>query len=238
MAGPTRLQLPTSLTSRRGRYSCGFDLCLSPTRSLDVEGLQQVPSVPSGLAPPPLADAGRPGHMAGPHSWVDRMRCIGCGSAAVTERPERTAQGYRRFRCRSCGKQFDERTGTVLNRAQYPSDVIALVVLWRLRYKLSLRDLPEMFLVRGMVFCHETVREWEDHGARISGMDALAPIPHSGSRDADGLRAAELEHAVQGMDGHGDLGGLMTVRARAEPVSNHPLVAGDRYLGQSATMVA
>ena len=89
------------------------------------------------------------------------MRCIGCGSAAVTERPERTAQGYRRFRCRSCGKQFNERTGTVLNRAQYPSDVIALVVLWRLRYKLSLRDLPEMFLVRGMVFSHETVREWE-----------------------------------------------------------------------------
>jgi putative transposase len=89
------------------------------------------------------------------------MRCIGCGSAAVTERPERTAQGYRRFRCRWCGKQFNERTGTVLNRAQYPSDVIALVVLWRLRYKLSLRDLPEMFLVRGMVFCHETVREWE-----------------------------------------------------------------------------
>jgi transposase-like protein len=32
---------------------------------------------------------------------------------------------------------------------------IALVVLWRLRYKLSLRDLPEMFLVRGIVFSHE-----------------------------------------------------------------------------------
>jgi putative transposase len=89
------------------------------------------------------------------------MRCIGCGSAAVTERPERTAQGYRRFRCRACGKQFNERTGTVLNRAQYPSDVIALVVLWRLRYKLSLRDLPEMFAVRGMVFSHEAVRDWE-----------------------------------------------------------------------------
>src|SRR3954451_184184 len=117
--------------------------------------------VPSGLAPPPLADAGRLGHMAGPHSWADRMRCIGCTSAAVTERPERTAQGYRRFRCRSCGKQFNERTGTVLNRAQYPSDVIALVVLWWLRYKLSLRDLPEMFLVRGIVFGHETVRAWE-----------------------------------------------------------------------------
>ena len=42
-----------------------------------------------------------------------------------------------------------------------PSDVIALVVLWRLRYKLSLRDLTEMFLVRGLVFSHEAVREWE-----------------------------------------------------------------------------
>ena len=65
------------------------------------------------------------------------------------------------FRCRACGKQFNERSGTALNRAQYPSDVVALVVLWRLRYKLSLRDLPEMFLVRGLVFSHETVREWE-----------------------------------------------------------------------------
>jgi putative transposase len=89
------------------------------------------------------------------------MRCIECGSVAVTERRERTAQGYRRFRCRACGKQFNERTGTVLNRAQHPSDVIALVVLWRLRYKLSLRDLPEMFAVRGMVFSHEAVRDWE-----------------------------------------------------------------------------
>jgi transposase-like protein len=79
----------------------------------------------------------------------------------VTERPERTAHGYRRFRCRTCGKQFNERTGGRLNRAQYPSDVIALVVLWRLRYKLSLRDLPEMFHVRGLVFSHEAVRGWE-----------------------------------------------------------------------------
>jgi transposase-like protein len=60
-----------------------------------------------------------------------------------------------------CGKQFNERSGTLLNRTQYPSDVIALVVLWRLRYKLSLRDLPEMFAMRGIVFSYEAVREWE-----------------------------------------------------------------------------
>ena len=60
------------------------------------------------------------------------MRCLECGSEAVSERPERTAQGYRRFRCRVCGKQFNECSGTLLNRTHYPSDVIALVVLWRL----------------------------------------------------------------------------------------------------------
>jgi transposase-like protein len=80
---------------------------------------------------------------------------------AVTERPERTARGYRRFRCRDCGRQFNERSAGVLNRTQYPSDVIALVVLWRLRYKLALRDLPEMFLIRGIIFSHEAVRDWE-----------------------------------------------------------------------------
>ncbi len=79
----------------------------------------------------------------------------------VSERTERTAQGNRRFRCRDCGKRFDERSESLLNRTQYPSDVIALVVLWRLRYKLSLRDLPEMFLICGIVFSHETVRDWE-----------------------------------------------------------------------------
>ena len=70
-------------------------------------------------------------------------------------------QGYRRFRCLDCTKQFNERSSGLLNPTQYPSDVIALVVLWRLRYKLSLRDLAEMFLIRGFVFTYEAVRDWE-----------------------------------------------------------------------------
>jgi len=89
------------------------------------------------------------------------MECVDCGSAVISERRDRTAQGYRRFRCRDCGRQFNERSGSVLNHTQYPSDVIALVVLWRLRYRLTLRDLAEMFLQRGIVFSHEAVREWE-----------------------------------------------------------------------------
>jgi putative transposase len=75
------------------------------------------------------------------------MRCIACDAEEISERPELTAQGYQRFRCHVCGKQFNERSGGVLNRAPYPSNVNALVIFWRLRYKPNLRDLPEMFLI-------------------------------------------------------------------------------------------
>src|ERR1700752_1453482 len=89
------------------------------------------------------------------------MDCVACGSAALAEPAARPARGYHRFRCRECGTQYNERSGGLLNHTHYPSDVIALVVLWRLRYRLTLRDLSEMFLVRGLLFSHEAVREWE-----------------------------------------------------------------------------
>jgi transposase-like protein len=44
---------------------------------------------------------------------------------------------------------------------------VLLVVIWRLRYKLSLRDLAEMFLERGVAFTHEAVREWEERFAPL-----------------------------------------------------------------------
>ena len=89
------------------------------------------------------------------------MDCPHCHSLSTTEREGRTVQGFRRFRCRECGRRFNERTGTALNRVQVPTDIVFLVVFWRLRYKLSLRDLAEMFLIRGIVFTHEAVRDWE-----------------------------------------------------------------------------
>jgi putative transposase len=89
------------------------------------------------------------------------MRCPYCQSMATSERPDQTELGYRRFRCRDCRHVFNKRTGAPFNRLQYPTDVVCLVVLWRFRYKLSLRDLAEMFLQRGFIFTHETVRTWE-----------------------------------------------------------------------------
>ena len=89
------------------------------------------------------------------------MTCPHCESTATTERSERTALGYRRFRCRACRRGFNERTGTLFNYLEYPTDVVCLVVFWRFRYKLILRDLAEMFLQRGIQFTHEAVRNWE-----------------------------------------------------------------------------
>ena len=89
------------------------------------------------------------------------MSCPRCAKPNSVEQARRTALGYRTFRCGRCRRVFNERTGTAFNHLQYPTDLVLLVVLWRLRYKLSLRDLAEMFLVRGFVFSHEAVRDWE-----------------------------------------------------------------------------
>jgi transposase-like protein len=52
---------------------------------------------------------------------------------------------------------------------QYPSDVTALVVLWRLRYRLTLRDLSEMFLERGCPPSGLMRQIWGVEEGRISG---------------------------------------------------------------------
>ncbi len=89
------------------------------------------------------------------------MQCPSCSSESTRLLKATTALGYRRFRCGDCTTRFNERTGTPFNFLEYPTDVVLLVVLWRLRYKLSVRDLAEMFLDRGIEFTHETVRDWE-----------------------------------------------------------------------------
>ena len=105
------------------------------------------------------------------------MNCVGCGSIGVTERPEVTARGYRRFRCRDCGRQFNERSGGVLNRTCLPSDIVAFVVFCRLRYRLTLRDLSEILLLRGIEVSHEAIRDWETKLLPIMG-EALRKRRH------------------------------------------------------------
>ena len=89
------------------------------------------------------------------------MTCPHCTATTTTELTKRTQLGYRTFRCSTCRRQFNERTGTAFNYLEFPTDIVLLVVLWRVRYKLSLRDLAEVFLERGFEFTHEAVRDWE-----------------------------------------------------------------------------
>jgi len=87
--------------------------------------------------------------------------CPHCAATATAEQARRTALGYRAYHCPIYRRVFNERTGTPFNHLQVPNDIVLLVGLWRLRYKLNLRDLTEMFLERGFAFTHEAVRDWD-----------------------------------------------------------------------------
>ena len=55
---------------------------------------------------------------------------------------------------------------------QCPADIIAFVVFCRLRYRLTLRDLSEIMLLRGFTVSHECIRRWEVKLLPVMG-DAL-----------------------------------------------------------------
>lgn len=70
------------------------------------------------------------------------------------------------------------------------------IVLYRLRYKLSLRNLAEMFLLRGFQFTHEAVRDWE---ARFAPL--LAEQLRRRRKGKVGRRATVLSwHSVRDKD--------------------------------------
>src|SRR5260370_21793173 len=95
------------------------------------------------------------------------MICPYCAVSTTRKGTKETALGYATFFCPTCRRVFNERTGTPFNYLEAPTDIVLLVVLWRLRYKLSLRDVAEMFLERGFAFIHETVRDWETRFAPL-----------------------------------------------------------------------
>ena len=77
-------------------------------------------------------------------------------------------------------EQFDslleERTGTPFNDLQYPTDIVLLAVLWRLRYKLGFRDVAELLLQRGFEVTHETIRAWEVRFAPLLAVTLASPL--------------------------------------------------------------
>jgi putative transposase len=95
------------------------------------------------------------------------MNCPYCTASTTRKRTKITELGYTTFFCPLCRRTFNERTGTPFNYLEVPTDIVLVVILRRLRYKLSLRDVAETFLERGFVFTHETVRDWEKRFAPL-----------------------------------------------------------------------
>src|SRR3954454_9247242 len=85
---------------------------------------------------------------------------------------------------------------------------------------------------------HALIVPVPDTGARIRGGGRNDPCPVLGSGDADGLRASQLQHAVQDRDGDVHLGGLTLVRTRAQPVPDHALEPANGGLGAGTPVIS
>jgi putative transposase len=73
------------------------------------------------------------------------MNCPYCRSSQTRKLSTHTDLGYSRFGCGPCRRTFNERTGTPFNFLEMPTDIVFQVVLFRLLFKLSLRDLMHLF---------------------------------------------------------------------------------------------
>jgi len=88
------------------------------------------------------------------------MACPHCESTNTTKINKRTQLGYMQSRCGSCGKQYNERTGTKLNFIEYPTEVVMLAVHYYYQFKVSLDDVVKLMVMRGIHLSHQTVHNW------------------------------------------------------------------------------
>jgi putative transposase len=95
------------------------------------------------------------------------MNCPHCAAITTRKRTKKTQLGYTTFFCPHCCCPFHERTGALFNSLEAPTDMVLLAVVWRLRDKLSLRDVAEMVLERGFVCTDEAIRDGETRFAPL-----------------------------------------------------------------------
>ncbi len=114
------------------------------------------------------------------------------------------------FPCQQCHRTFNQRTGTAFNYLEYPINIVFEVLFYRLRYKLSFRDIAEFFLLRGFLLTHETVRHWEERFAPLFAEQLRAKrrcrIGHVWFVDETYLRIkGKWCYLYRGMDENGNL---------------------------------
>lgn len=87
-----------------------FDIILQEARALTVAEKRRLVEAIRALIADGLAGGGAAGEPA---------RCPRCGSPGVT-RKGRGADGRQRWRCKSCGRTFSARTGSVVATSKLP----------------------------------------------------------------------------------------------------------------------
>lgn len=88
------------------------------------------------------------------------MNCSHCDSKNTYSRNTTTDLGYQEYRCRDCGRQFNERTGSVFNYLEYPTEVVILTLWYYFDFNNGYDDVVRLMAQRGVELCHQTVSNW------------------------------------------------------------------------------
>ena len=71
--------------------------------------------------------------------------CPYCPCRPISKRIGTTDLGYGVFRCSACRRKFNELSCTPFLPLELPTDIVFQVLFCRLRYKLSFRNVAELF---------------------------------------------------------------------------------------------
>ena len=73
------------------------------------------------------------------------------------------------YKCKSCGKKFNERAGTPFHGLHFPDGGALMAMLLYAKYPLSSRDIAEIMLFNGVEISHATICEWQPRFAPYMG---------------------------------------------------------------------
>ena len=83
------------------------------------------------------------------------MVCVYCGSQRVIKYGRRG--GVQQYRCKECGRQFNERSGTPLAGMRNTPQEVVLALRLRFNYCLSWREVLELMAEMGHPISESTV---------------------------------------------------------------------------------
>ena len=85
--------------------------------------------------------------------------CIYCKSSEIVKNGK-TESEEQEFYCKKCKSYFTSSSNPDYHRSRFDSETMRLTTLWYFRFNLSLRNLAEIMLSRGIDVSHQTIARW------------------------------------------------------------------------------